>query len=258
MIMYFTYEDTTMYYEKYGTSKKTIIILPGWGDTRKTFTYMVDFLKNFFTVYIIDYPGFGNSPFPKKDLTIYHYSDLIYHWIQELNISDPILIGHSFGGRIITTLLGYYHYPFHNIILMNSAGIKPKQNLYKKIRTYTYKFLKKLKKILPNKHQERYQKFLLSKFASNDYKSLPPTMMQTFKNIINEDLKPYLKYIHAKTLLIWGNNDEATPIRDANTMHKLIPKSELVVIDNTDHFTYLQKPQLVNQIIYEQLKDEII
>ena len=104
--MYFTYEDITMYYEKYGTSKKTIIILPGWGDTRKTFTYMVDFLKNFFTIYIMDYPGFGNSPFPKKDLTIYHYSDLIYHWIQELNISDPILIGHSFGGRIITNMLG--------------------------------------------------------------------------------------------------------------------------------------------------------
>lgn len=255
--MYFTYDDVTIYYEKYGEQKKSIIILPGWGDNRKTFSYMINFLKEFFTVYILDYPGFGNSPFPNKDLTIYDYSELIYQWIQEISDNNAILIGHSFGGRIITTLLGYYHYPFSNIILMNSAGIKPKVTIKKRIRILTYRILKKLKKLLPNKFRKSYQEYLFSKFASNDYKNLSSNMMQTFKNVVNEDLKPYLKCIQAKTLLIWGNLDEATPTQDANTMHKLIPNSELIVIDGTNHFTYLQRPQLINQIIYEQLKDEI-
>ena len=256
--MYFTNEDITMYYEKYGTKKKSIIILPGWGETRQTFSYKIQFLKNFFTVYILDYPGFGNSPFPYKNLTIYDYTELIYHWIQELEIDNPILIGHSFGGRIITTLLGYYHYPFKNIILMNSAGIKPKRTFRKGIKTFIYKMLKKIKKIIPKKFQEPYQTFLFSKFASRDYKNLNPNMMETFKNIVNEDLKPYLKYIKAKTLLIWGNKDEDTPIQDANIMHKLISNSELIMIDGTGHFTYLQRPNLINQIIFEQLKDEIM
>lgn len=255
--MYFTYEDITIYYEKYGDHKKSIVILPGWGDNRKTFSYMIDFLKNFFTIYILDYPGFGNSPFPNKDLTIYDYSELIYQWIQEIASEDVILIGHSFGGRIITTLLGYYHYSFQNIILMNSAGIKPRKTLTNKIRTFTYKFLKRIKCFVPKKFRNSYQNYLFSKFASKDYKNLDSKMMQTFKNVVNEDLKPYLKYIKAKTLLIWGNLDDATPIQDANTMHKLISNSELVVIDGTNHFTYLQRPQLMNQIIYEQLKDEI-
>lgn len=256
--MYFTYEDITIYYEKYGNHKKSIVILPGWGDTRKTFSYMVDFLKNYFTVYILDYPGFGNSPFPNKDLTIYDYSDLIYCWIQEITGEDAILIGHSFGGRVITTLLGYYHYSFQNIILMNSAGIKPKKTIKRKLRILLYKILKKTKKVIPKKFQSSYQNYLFSKFASNDYKNLDSKMMQTFKNVVNEDLKPYLKYIEAKTLLIWGNQDDSTPIQDANTMHKLISNSELVVIKGTNHFAYLQRPQLINQIIYEQLKDEII
>jgi len=68
--MYFTYEDLKIYYEKYGDNKRSIIILPGWGETRKTFNYMIQFLKNFFTVYIVDYPGFGNSQTPDRDLTI--------------------------------------------------------------------------------------------------------------------------------------------------------------------------------------------
>ena len=83
-------------------------------------------------------------------------------------------------------------------------------------------------------------------------------MMQTFKNVVSEDLKPYLKEIKAKTLLIWGNKDSATPLKDGNTMNKLISDSEIVVLDGCSHFAYLEKPFLVNQIIYEQLKDEIM
>lgn len=255
--MYFTYEDTTIYYETHGNSKKSIVILPGWGDTRQSFCYMIQFLKQFFTVYIIDYPGFGNSTFPNKNLTIYDYTELIYNWIQNLKLDNPILIGHSFGGRIITTLLGYYHHSFNNIILMNSAGIKPKQTLRKKVRTITYKLLKKIKSIIPKRYRKQYQNFLFSKFASNDYKNLNINMMQTFKNIVNEDLKPYLKYIKAKALLIWGDKDDSTPITDAKTMHNSIINSELIIIEGTNHFTYLERPDLINSIIFEQLKDEI-
>ena len=41
-------------------------------------------------------------------------------------------------------------------------------------------------------------------------------------------------------------------------MNKLISDSEIVVLDGCSHFAYLEKPFLVNQIIYEQLKDEIM
>ena len=48
--MDYTYLDTTIYYEKHGSGKKNIVILPGWGNTSKTFSYMISFLKN----YLID------------------------------------------------------------------------------------------------------------------------------------------------------------------------------------------------------------
>jgi len=251
--MYFTYEDITIYYEKYGNHKKSIIILPGWGDTRKTFNYMIDFLSIYFNVYILDYPSFGNSPIPNYDLTIYDYTLLIHEWIKSLNIKNPILIGHSFGGRIITTLTGYYHFEYNNIIYLNSAGIKPKT----KLKTKIYKFLKKLKLFLPKKYKQKYLNFLFNKFASIDYKELNNNMYQTFKNIINEDLKYYLKDIKAKVLIIWGKNDTSTPLKDAIIMHQEIDNSELIVLDHATHFSYLEYPILINKIIFSQLKDEI-
>ena len=251
--MYFTYDDITIYYEKYGSSKKSIIILPGWGNTRKTFDYMINFLKDYATVYILDYPGFGNSKFPDKDLSLYDYSNLIYEWIKYLNIDKPILIGHSFGGRIITTLLGYYKYKFDNVIYLNSAGIKPK----KKFKSYIYKLLKKLKFILPKKYKKKWLNYLFKKYASTDYKQLNYNMQNTFKNIVNLDLKQYLKYIDSKVLLIWGNLDTSTPLKDAYVMKKEIINSELIILNNANHFSYLNYPYLVNKIIYEQIKDEI-
>ncbi len=56
--MFFEYNNISLYYEKYGNSKNVIIILPGWGDTRKTFNYLIDLLKDYYTIYILDYPGF--------------------------------------------------------------------------------------------------------------------------------------------------------------------------------------------------------
>ena len=43
--MYYNKDDFSIYYEKYGKSSKTILILPGWGDTRKTFSFLIDYLK---------------------------------------------------------------------------------------------------------------------------------------------------------------------------------------------------------------------
>lgn len=255
--MYFNHNNISIYYEKYGEHKKSIVILPGWGDTRKTFNYMISFLQNYFTVYIVDYPGFGNSIFPDKNLTIYDYSDLIYEFINSLNLYNPILIGHSFGGRIITTLVGYYKYNFSNIILINSAGIKPKKTLFKRFKNYYYKFLKTLGNILPKKIKVKWKNYIFNKFASVDYKNLNDNMKQTFKNIVNEDLTPYLKSINSKALLIWGNKDDATPVNDGYKMNKLIKNSELIVLQDLTHFSYLEKPNLINCIIYEQLKDEI-
>jgi len=59
--MYFNFKSSKIYYEKYGKSNKKLIILPGWGDNRKTFNNIINKFKEKYEIYIFDYPGFGLS-----------------------------------------------------------------------------------------------------------------------------------------------------------------------------------------------------
>lgn len=252
--MFFNINDLNVYYEKYGTGSENILILPGWGDTRGTFFNMIKVLKEYYTVYILDYPGFGNSPFPDRDLDIYQYTELIINFICQNQIERPIIISHSFGGRISILLAGLYKINIKKMILINSAGIKPKKKLKTRVKQLIYKALKKAGNVLPNKIKTIYLEKLISIFGSNDFKNLNANIRKTFIKVVNEDLSNYLEHINVSTLLIWGANDLDTPVNDGKIMNSKIKDSGLVIIPNAGHFTYLQFPYYTNKIILEFLK----
>lgn len=253
--MYYNKDDISMYYEKYGDKGKTILILPGWGDTRKTFRYMIDYLKSNYTVYIFDYPGFGNSVFPARDLTIYDYTNIIRDFIKDENIINPIIIAHSFGGRIATLIAGYYKDRINKLIMIDTSGIKPRKGPIKLLKQYTYKLLRKLNILIPKRKRNLYLKRLIKIFGSTDYKKLDKNMYNSFKNIVNEDLKYYINNIDIKTLIIWGKKDYDTPLKYGKYMNKKIRKSSLVILPNAGHFSYLNYSTLTHKLIGEFLKD---
>lgn len=252
--MFFHINDLSMYYEKYGSKGNVVLILPGWGETRETFRYMIDYLKKDFIVYIVDYPGFGNSPFPNRDLTIYDYTNLILDFLENENIQNPIVIAHSFGGRIAITLNGYYQRDLEKLILIGSAGIKPKKTLRQKLKQAIYKLLKKIRYILPKNQRKQYLNRLVKLFGSKDFQELNSNQRNTFIKIVNEDLSSYLAHIKAPTLLLWGEKDGATPLKDGKKMEKEIKDSGLVVFPNCGHFCYLEEMLLTNQIIEKFIK----
>ena len=252
--MYYTHPLCNLYYDKVGTSPKKIIILPGWGDNRKTWDYFIHFFSAYFTIYIFDYPGFGNTIFPNHDLTIYDYACIFNDFLNEYDITNPIIIGHSFGGRLIILLASIYKRSFKKIILIDSAGIK-NFSLKKVFRKYLYKFLKKLKFLFKNKN--KYLKKLLCFCGSTDFKNINKNMQKTFINIVNTNLIKDIPNIKDETLIIWGINDLETPYKDAIKFNKLINNSYLIPINNSGHFPYLDYPNLINNIIYEYIKEDI-
>ena len=95
--MYFNLnKKDKIYFEKIGNSNKTILILPGWGNTRETFKYITSYFSKDYTIYIIDYPGFGNSPTINKELTIYDYAQIINKLIKISNICNFFMLFISF------------------------------------------------------------------------------------------------------------------------------------------------------------------
>lgn len=239
---------SNFYYEKYGNNKKVLIILPGWGDTRKTFDYYIANLKDKFTIYIFDYPGFGNSKFPNRVLTLEDYALYIKNFIEEHNIKNPYLLCHSFGCRLAILLISKYRVLIDRLIIIGGAGIRRK-SIKRSFSTFKYKFLKKLSIFLPKRRRTNYLNKLIMKYGSSDYKELNNFERQTFSNIVNKNLKKLIKYIYCPTLLIWGEKDTSTPLKDALYMNKRIKDSALITFKKGTHFVYLEYPFNILKII---------
>ena len=97
--MKFKYHDLIVNYETRG-SGESVIMLHGWNADTSIYESIVNMLKKKYLIYIIDLPGFGESMIPSIPYTLDDYVDFIHTFISDLNIDNPILIGHSFGGRI--------------------------------------------------------------------------------------------------------------------------------------------------------------
>jgi pimeloyl-ACP methyl ester carboxylesterase len=74
-------------------------------------------------------------------------------------------------------------------------------------------------------------------------------MRECLVKAINEDLTPCLPSISCPTLLIWGENDTATPLEHAKTMEKLIPDAGLVVLKKAGHYSFLDQSYTFGKVL---------
>ena len=252
--MEITINNKKINYEVNG-SGKPIILLHGWLASLETMMPLQKHLEKNFKVYNVDIIGFGKSDLPDNPLNTNDFGDFLSSFIQTLKIENPILIGHSHGGRTIINYAGRNLGKINKIVLIDSAGIKPKRKLDYYFKVYSYKTIKKILKIFPNKFKN-YRENMIKKFGSDDYKNSPEVLRKTMNIILNEDQRKIMPNINVPTLLIWGDNDTATPLDDAKKMEKLIPNSGIALLKGASHFSYLDKLGQCLIILDEFLKND--
>lgn len=217
-------------YIQYGNGKgKDIILLHGWGQNIEMMKPLGDNFSDKFRITILDLPGFGNSEEPKYTWTIDDYELMLEDFIKKLKIKKPIVIGHSFGGRLAIRYSA--RNPIEKLVLFGSPCIRIQESLPIKVR-----MLKLLKKIPGmNKFGEYMKKYI----GSRDYKAASPIMRQTLVEVVNEDLSKYAKEIEEPTLLIWGQNDTEAPVAEAKELEKIMIDAALIILPGT-HYAYLE------------------
>lgn len=234
-----------------------VILLHGWLCSLETMKPIEKILSNYFKVYNVDLPGFGKSDAPMQAFNTNDFGNFLDAFIKKLDIQNPILIGHSNGGRTIINYAGRTLGNVNKIILIDSAGIKPTRKPDYYIKVYSFKALKNILKIFPNIEMfNNIKERILGKFGSTDYKNSSSVLRQTMSTIINEDQTEILKNISCPTLIIWGENDEDTPLSDAKIIEKEIKDAGLVVLKNAGHFSYLDNYNEFKAIIDNFLMED--
>ncbi|MBR6638915.1 MAG: alpha/beta hydrolase [Muribaculaceae bacterium] len=218
-----------------------IILMHGWGCNLTTLQSVEKVALENHKVYNVDFPGFGESQEPSEVWGVDEYTRLIEQLVMTENIENPILLGHSFGGRV--GILYSSRNKVNKLILVDAAGVKPRHSLKYYFKVYTYKLGKKLMPLIYGKARAQQRiDAMRAKRGSSDYNNASPMMRAILSKVVNEDLKDKMPLINAPTLLIWGENDTATPLRDAKIMERLIPNAGLVSFPGCGHYSFLDNP----------------
>lgn len=219
-----------------------LIFLHGWGGCWQSWYPILKSLKKEYNLFALDLPGFGQTPL-SRPYNLIDYSTYVSNFINENNIKNPILIGHSFGGAIACQYTIDNPDKASRLVLVDAAPIRYKLSL----KQQTIIFITQTTKIILSTpffrcFFEPAKKILYKtlKLENSGYADLNnPTLKKTFSNIIREDLSSKLSLIKTPTLLIWGENDLDTPLLAGKKIAQLISNSKLIIFPNLGHFAYL-------------------
>lgn len=220
-------------YEVQGSGRKNLLILHGWGGSLAEWLPVAKRLEISYKVWLLDFPGFGGSPKPSFDWSIYDYADFIKEFIKEFNIKDSIVMGHSFGGRVAILLKA------EKLVLVDAAGLEFK-SLKAKIFGLGSDYIKWVPQNIKNI------------FGSPDYKS-SGSMRKIFVKVVNQDLSKEMTEVKCPTVIIWGEKDMVLPIIQAKKIKELIRGSVLRVVWGADHWPHLSKQTEFLEILNDYL-----
>ncbi len=243
-------------YEIYGDHDRAdrtfAVILEGWNTSVPVYRFPASLLAGYYPTVVLDLPGFGLTPEPPEAWSTDLYADFVSDFLTALGIRKVILWGHSFGGKLAVILASRQNTDFEidSLILNDSSGLVAKKSFVKRYRQRRYKFLRKLystkffKCFYPDALPE-----LRARNGSADYNSATPLMRAVLVRHVNEDVRDRLTDIRVKTLLIWGEDDTATPIEQGKLMEQSIPDAGLVSIKGAGHYPFLDQPAIYASVI---------
>ncbi len=87
------------------------------------------------------------------------------------------------------------------------------------------------------------------KMGSEDYQNADNVKRVMLVKAVNTDLREYMKRIHSSTLLIYGVEDEVTPLELGYQIKGLIPGAVLIEMEECGHFPYLDRPSFFSLIV---------
>jgi pimeloyl-ACP methyl ester carboxylesterase len=236
---------------------RPLLLLHGWGASSELFRPVLRPLADGRMLIAPDLPGFGSTPPPRQAWSASEFAQWTLALLDRLHVTQCDVIGHSNGGRIAIVLAANHAERIGKVVLVDSAGVRPKHGLRYALGVRSYKVLRRAENspLLPERIRSAAQA-RANRRGSSDYRAASGVMRATLVRLVNEDLTPLLPRIKAPVLLIWGEHDSETPIADARHMEQLIPDCGLVVFENAGHFSYLEQPGRFVRIVDVFLRDE--
>lgn len=211
-------KEIMVYENKFGVKK--VLLVHGWNGRG---TQLVSIAKAFkelnYTIVSFDAPGHGNSL--KTNANMKHFIEAIFELDKKHNGFD-VIIGHSLGGMSVINCLGRGLETTRAIII--GSGNKTKDITEDFLDTIGMN--KKMTPVLINLFERKYNDKM------SDY-----------------DVEDQAVKVNVPILVIHDKNDKDVPCTAAETLHRKLIKSELLITNGLGHRKILGDEKVIEKII---------
>jgi pimeloyl-ACP methyl ester carboxylesterase len=243
-----------------------VLLIHGLGGSIESWTNNVEIISSHgFQVIALDLPGFGLSDKPQMTYNIKYYFKFILKFIKQLEIGSHSLsiIGSSLGGHIAAEFAINYPSEVSKLVLISPAGALPfsfegtpvlrgyiniiKAKTVKQVRDILLRIDKNVKPIEFNYANMFFERLSL------------PGAREAFMSALEGSahaprINDRLNKIKAKTLLIWGKDDQMIPVSFFHPFIKM-KNCRIVLLENCGHKLYTDSSTRFNKIVIDFLKE---
>lgn len=220
-----------------------MVLLHGYMSSKEAFSAQIEYFSKYYRVTAIDFLGFGKSAPLKQPFSVGDYAKWTQDVLNALHIVKPHVIAHSFGCRVALKMAEGRGQVFDKIILTGPAGVIMNRGLAYKIKVKTYRFVKKIAPKYAEKH-----------FGSAEYRALSPVMKESYKKIVNEDLRYVAERVENEVLILEGSSDTTTPKCEAEAYLAVMKRARLRFLEG-GHFAFAENPIAFNLLAEEFLNN---
>lgn len=224
-----------------------MLLLHGYLSCKESFHYQIEALaEGGFRAIAPDMPGFGASQTLGEAWGMDEYVGWLMDFIREEGLSTPSVVAHSFGARVAFVAFARYPQQFSKLVVVGGAGlVKERSRAYMR-RVKAYRAVKKL-----------FPKFAERHFGSSEYRTLSPLMKESYKKIVNRDLRAEAAEIASPVLLVYGREDAVTPYGEEGVIfNRTISGSRLVDMPG-GHFCFSEHPEVFNPLMLAFLRENV-
>ena len=217
------------HYLKAGSGPPVVLIHGGASDSRDWVGTMAA-LSHRYNLYAPDLIGFGLSDRTKDGYYLSDFSEFVLGFMETLGLERPVLVGHSFGGRLCLEIALRHPEKVRKLVLIDASGLGKVSRLGNVILTAFWAMRKLLRRPQP------YPKFLARE--GEDY------------NWVGAD---ELSRLRMPTLLVWKRYEPYLPVSIARRAQELIPEANLAVLPGYGHAPHGQNKKVFNRLLLDFL-----
>lgn len=266
-------------YIKEGDADKTLLFVHGLSSNADAWSKNIAVLKNNYTCIALDLPGYGKSSIPDAAYTPSYFAEILYQFVEKLELDHVILVGHSMGGQASVKFATAHPEIVDKLILVAPAGLEQ----FSEANAAMMKSF-----LTPASVQNTTDAQIENNYALNFYVQPEEVskMISDRKNIkeasdfglhcnaivksiagmLDDPVYDDLKTIPQPTLIVFGDKDMLIPNRYFNptltteAVGKIalenIKHATLEFIPDAGHFVQFEKPKEVNTLIHEFAKEK--